>query len=64
MTLTLLVLVPLLGSVAVLFAPRDRAGLARQIALGVSLVAFAISLVMWWRFDPTSADYQMVERHA
>jgi NADH-quinone oxidoreductase subunit M len=27
-------------------------------------VTFALSLVMWWRFDPASADYQMVERYA
>ena len=62
--LTLLVLLPLAGGVAVLFTGRDRAPFARQFALVVSLVTFAVSLVMWARFDPAVADYQMVERHA
>jgi NADH-quinone oxidoreductase subunit M len=39
-------------------------GLIRNIALGVSLVVFAITLLMWARFDPTSAEFQFVERHA
>jgi NADH-quinone oxidoreductase subunit M len=78
MLLTLLVLVPLLGGVAVLVAgrgARERRGasgappikkddLARKLALGVSLVAFVLSLIVWWRFDPASADYQLVERYA
>src|SRR4029453_13950844 len=34
------------------------------IALGVSLVVFAVTLLMWARFDPASADFQFVERHA
>ena len=38
--------------------------MVRNIALGVSLVTFAATLVLWWRFDPASADYQFVERHA
>jgi NADH-quinone oxidoreductase subunit M len=62
--LTLLVLLPLAGSVLVLLTGREREGLARQLALVVSLLAFAVSLVMWWQFDPASADYQFVERHA
>jgi len=61
--LTLLVLVPLAGGVAVLFAGRGRDPLVRQVALLVSLVTFVLSLVVWARFDPTSADYQFVERY-
>ena len=34
----------------------------RWIALGASLVAFAATLVIWARFDPTSPDFQFVER--
>jgi NADH-quinone oxidoreductase subunit M len=60
--LTLLVLVPLVGGIAVLFAGR-RDGLARQLSLLVSLVTFVVSLVMWAQFDPASADYQFVERY-
>ena len=36
----------------------------RALALGVSLVTFAATLLLWWRFDPGSADYQFVEQHA
>jgi NADH-quinone oxidoreductase subunit M len=69
--LTLLVLVPLVGAIAVLLLGRARAGgdsasrddLVRQTALAVSLIAFVISLIVWWTFDPASADYQFVERH-
>ena len=35
----------------------------RQVALGVSLVTFAASLLMWAGFDPASAEYQFVERY-
>ena len=36
----------------------------RQVALGVSLVTFAATLLLWWRFDPASAEYQFVENRA
>ena len=36
----------------------------RNIALATSLLTFAATLVLWWRFDPTSAEYQFVETHA
>ena len=39
--------------------------LARQVALGVSLVDVRRrACVLWAQFDPASADYQFVERHA
>src|SRR2546430_13472038 len=61
--LTLLVLLPLAGSVLVLMLGRDREHLVRQVALAISLVTFALSIALWWKFDPASADYQFVERH-
>jgi NADH-quinone oxidoreductase subunit M len=62
--LTSLVLLPILGAVLVALLGRERDGLARQIALAVSLVTFGVSLVMWAKFDPASAAYQFEERHA
>ena len=50
-----------------LFALRDdeaNEGLIRNVALGISLLVFAATLVLWAQFDPNSADFQMVERHA
>jgi NADH-quinone oxidoreductase subunit M len=64
MLLTLLVLVPVLGGVAVLALGRGRDGLARQLSLAVSVVVFGMSLLLWAGFDPASADYQFVERYA
>jgi NADH-quinone oxidoreductase subunit M len=63
MLLTLLVLLPLVGGAAVLALGRGRDGIARQLALGVSLVVFGLSLVLWMQFDPASADYQFVEQY-
>jgi NADH-quinone oxidoreductase subunit M len=62
--LTTLVLLPLAGGVAALLTGRDRPAQARQLALIVSLVTFAVSLLLWAQFDGLSAEYQFVERHA
>jgi NADH-quinone oxidoreductase subunit M len=65
--LSLIVFVPLIGAVLVLLAGGrgdrpEREPLVRLLALGVSLVTFALTLLLWWWFDPASADYQFVER--
>ena len=59
--LTLLVVLPLAGGVAVLLVGRDRHRLARQLALAASLVTFGLSLILWRQFDQASAAYQFVE---
>src|ERR1017187_9556575 len=62
--LTLLVLLPLLGGVLALMARKSgHEQLVRVFSLGVSLVTFALSLWLWWRFNPASADFQFVERY-
>ena len=67
--LSLIVFLPLVGALLVLLAGGrgdrpEREPLVRNIALAISLLTFAATLVLWWRFDPTSADYQFVETHA
>jgi NADH-quinone oxidoreductase subunit M len=67
--LSAIVLLPLVGAVIVLLAGgagdrRDREPLVRTLALVASLVTFAATLLLWWRFDPSSADYQFVEQYA
>jgi NADH-quinone oxidoreductase subunit M len=69
MILSLIVFLPLAGALLVLIAGGggdrpDRERLVRTLALAVSLATFAVTLLLWWRFDPASADYQFVERHA
>jgi NADH-quinone oxidoreductase subunit M len=36
---------------------------ARWVALWATLITFAVSLVLVWRFDAGSAEFQFVERH-
>src|SRR5438067_45384 len=36
---------------------------ARIIALTTSLIVFALSILLWIYFDPSTADFQFVERH-
>ncbi|WP_291986506.1 NADH-quinone oxidoreductase subunit M [Luteitalea sp.] len=63
--LSLTVFAPLLGALLLLAIPNkdgERNGLVRVIALGISLVVFALTVAVWAAFDGTSADFQMVER--
>jgi NADH-quinone oxidoreductase subunit M len=65
--LSLVIFLPLVGALLLLAVPnRDgsRDGLLRWMALGVSLVSFASTLLLWAGFDPKSADFQFVERRA
>jgi NADH-quinone oxidoreductase subunit M len=62
--LTLLVLLPLVGGVAVLLLGRGRDRAARQVALATSLVTLGVAVIAWLQFDAASADYQFVERYS
>src|SRR5215210_54319 len=64
--LTSLVGLPIAGSIVLLLVPDEErnAAVIRRIALIVSLLVFGETLLMWSRFDPASADFQFVERHA
>jgi NADH-quinone oxidoreductase subunit M len=63
--LTLSWTVPLAGAILLLLvgnADGRRDGLVRWLSLGVSLVAFAVTLAIWAGFDGGSAEFQFVER--
>ena len=64
--LTSLVALPVAGALLLLFVrdEPEHEGLVRNIALVVSALVFAETLLLWSRFDPTSAEFQFVERHA
>ncbi len=56
---------PLVGAAFILTARGDEAVVARNarnIALWTSLIDFALSLLLWFYFDPNTADFQFVER--
>jgi len=65
--LSVVTFLPLLGAVFILLAARGNAPIARNtarwVALWTTLVTFATSLVMVWRFDNASAEFQFVEKH-
>ncbi len=66
--LTSLIALPIAGAIVLLLVrPGDdeqSAPLVRYVALIVSVLVFAETLLLWARFNPASADFQFVERHA
>ena len=57
---------PLVGVLFIVMLREDEAGTrnARWVALWTTLVTFAVSLQLVWRFDPSSPEFQFVEKHA
>src|SRR5216683_8196021 len=64
--LTSLIALPIAGSLALLLLKDDERneGVIRRMALLVAGLVFAETLLLWARFDPASAEFQFVERHA
>jgi NADH-quinone oxidoreductase subunit M len=62
--LTVVTFLPLVGALFTAFLNEDEAGVrnARWVALWTTLVTFIISLILVWRFDPSSSDFQFTER--
>jgi len=66
--LTLIVFLPLVGAVAALLAgdrSGRRDGVVRVVALAASLVVFALTLLLWARFDPSdqAPEFQFVQHN-
>src|SRR5438067_7992333 len=64
--LTSIVALPVVGAAALLLVRDEEANerLVRNIALIVSILVFAETLLLWSRFNAASPDFQFVERHA
>jgi NADH-quinone oxidoreductase subunit M len=64
--LSLTVCLPLLGALMIILMARgetpEGTRNARWIALWTTLVTFAVSLILVWRFDPASPEFQFVEK--
>lgn len=56
--LTVLIALPLVGGLALFLLPRENVGLARAVALGVSVVEFVLSLHLIAHFVPSYAVFQ------
>jgi NADH-quinone oxidoreductase subunit M len=59
--LSLCTFVPLLGAALILLMPKPQS--ARWIALGTTIVVFALSLLMWAGFNNADPGFQLVEKH-
>ncbi|NJD21549.1 MAG: NADH-quinone oxidoreductase subunit M, partial [Melioribacter sp.] len=60
--LTYLLLTPIIGSVLVLFFKQEQKQLIRWFGLGISLIAFVISLVIYFGFDQTNSQFQFIHQ--
>ncbi len=63
--LSVVTFLPVVGALAIYLTRGDDEAArrnARWIALWTTLVTFAVSLILVWRFDASSADFQFVEK--
>jgi len=62
--LSVVTFLPIAGAVFIALLNEDEAGVsnARWVALWTTLITFAVSLILIWRFDPSSADFQFLEK--
>ena len=63
--LSVAIFLPVAGALLLLLVGNrngERNAFIRQAALGISLLTFVATLALWRGFDPSSADYQFVER--
>ncbi|MCP4548286.1 MAG: NADH-quinone oxidoreductase subunit M [bacterium] len=62
--LTWLCALPLLGGVAIVLIPRERADLVRWWSLAISAGTFLLSLHLWFHFNVADTGLQFVRSHA
>jgi NADH-quinone oxidoreductase subunit M len=62
--LSVVTFLPIAGAIFITFLHEDEAGIrnARWVALWTTLITFVISLILVWRFDAGSADFQFLEK--
>ncbi len=63
--LSLVIFLPLVGAVFIMTVRGEAevvAGNARSVALWTSVINFLLSLIIWFNFDSTTADFQFAER--
>jgi NADH-quinone oxidoreductase subunit M len=62
--LSVVIFLPLVGALFIATLSEDEEGArnARWVALWTTLITFAVSLILVWRFDASTADFQFVEK--
>lgn len=63
-SLTLLGLIPLIGSVALFLLPREKEMLAKQVSLGISSLVAVAGIAMAFSFDRSVTGFQFVEKYS
>src|SRR5258707_13986011 len=61
--ITILTAVPLIGGLGILGLSTQNKNIARNMALTSSLIALALTFVLWHRFNPASGELQFQELH-
>lgn len=61
--LSILTLLPLVGALVVAFIPRSKSNLAKQVALGWSLLVLVLSIFMWIAFKVGGDRFQFRESY-
>lgn len=60
--LTYLLAVPVIGSILILFINKEKAQLIKYTGLTISIIAFIISLIIYFDFDNQSSTFQFVNK--
>lgn len=61
--LSLILFSPVAAALVIFFLPKDELRLIRWTALIASLIPFALTLVLWFRFNPNAAGFQFEEKY-
>lgn len=60
--LSLLLILPLIGSLILIFIPKMKELRLKKTALSISLINFILSIVIWINFDNSSSHFQFVQK--
>src|SRR5919106_1076895 len=61
--LSLILFFPAIAAIIMLFLPKDDIKLLRWLAFGASLIPFVLSLLAWFRFQPSQPGFQFEEAY-
>ncbi len=62
--LSIIIFLPIAGAVFLIFVPKEKEDLLRFISLGIAVVIFLVSLMLYFNFNGQTADPQFVEKRA
>ncbi len=60
--LTYLILIPLIGSILVLFIKKEQVNFIKYFAVGLSTIAFLLSLIIYFQFDSSNQEFQFINK--